>query len=148
LINIINILKNRSKLVLLRSHGLINNHNQLIQHLNPICRVSRIFPVLPISRLLMSLNDYDMPNRPADNLYIIKLFQKIISCVLYLPFNFIETVIYIILTVFINLLAYGLYQLYNNTQTLIYSFIPLIIIIIVTIIFGLKYKMPGFKSRH
>ena len=52
-------LQSRWKLVMLRSTGLMRDADSLIQHLNPACRVARRFPGLPISRLLMSLNDED-----------------------------------------------------------------------------------------
>jgi len=35
--------------------------SQVLQHLNPACRVARSFPELGMSRLLISLSDYDMP---------------------------------------------------------------------------------------
>ena len=38
-----------------------NQSNSLIQHFNPSCRTARLFPHLTVSRLLLSLNDYDLP---------------------------------------------------------------------------------------
>ena len=35
--------------------------SQLLQHLNPACRAARKVPELSMSRLLISLTDYDMP---------------------------------------------------------------------------------------
>jgi hypothetical protein len=39
----------------------MNNANNAVQHLNPACRVARLHPHLPVSRLLMSINDIDFP---------------------------------------------------------------------------------------
>lgn len=39
----------------------MRNKNSLIQHFNPVCRLARDYPHLPIARLLMSLNDFDLP---------------------------------------------------------------------------------------
>ena len=36
--------------------------NSLVQHFNPACRTMRRFPHLPISRFLLSINDYDVPH--------------------------------------------------------------------------------------
>lgn len=55
-------LKLRSRLILMRSRGLLKFSNALIQHFNPACRAARLFPSLPVARLLMSLGDYDFPN--------------------------------------------------------------------------------------
>jgi len=55
------LLRERAKYLTMRSRGLIKFSDSLIQHFNPACRAARAFPELPISRLLMSLNDYDLP---------------------------------------------------------------------------------------
>jgi len=53
----------RSKLVMMRTTGLMRDADALVQHFNPACRVARMYPQLPISRLLMSINDFDIPER-------------------------------------------------------------------------------------
>lgn len=51
----------RSRLVLLRTRGIVHEASlALIQHFNPACRASRAFPHLPVARLLLSVNDYDL----------------------------------------------------------------------------------------
>merc|ERR1711871_1437854 len=50
----------RGKSILSRKVGLIRNANSSVQHLNPAIRAARNHPALGISRLLMSLNDYDI----------------------------------------------------------------------------------------
>jgi hypothetical protein len=57
------LLRERAKTIMLRKTGLLKQANSLIQHFNPACRAARAFPDLPVARLLMSLNDYDLPMR-------------------------------------------------------------------------------------
>lgn len=44
-----------------RVDGIMSDCHALVQHFNPACRVARLYPSLPIARLLFSLNDYDVP---------------------------------------------------------------------------------------
>jgi len=56
----------RTKSILRRFHGLLfAGTNALLQHFHPACRASRYLPHLPISRLLMSLSDHDLPTQPV-----------------------------------------------------------------------------------
>jgi hypothetical protein len=55
------ILRERCQYILRRRAGAIIYANSWIQHFNPACRVARLFPHLPVSRLLMSLSDFDLP---------------------------------------------------------------------------------------
>jgi len=48
---------------MMRTTGLMRDADALVQHFNPACRVARMYPQLPISRLLMSINDFDIPER-------------------------------------------------------------------------------------
>jgi hypothetical protein len=50
-----------SKIVMTRSAGYMKYASCRIQHMNVACRVSRLYPRLPVSRFLMSLNDFDFP---------------------------------------------------------------------------------------
>jgi hypothetical protein len=54
----------RAKTIMMRNKGLMRDANSAIQHFNPVCRLSRKFPQLTICRLLMSLNDHDIPPKP------------------------------------------------------------------------------------
>jgi hypothetical protein len=54
-------LQYRSRSLIRRKTGLMKNLSSLVQHFNPACRAARSFPHLPVSRLLMSLNDFDLP---------------------------------------------------------------------------------------
>jgi hypothetical protein len=55
------LLKVRTEVLLRRYFGLMKHSNALIHHFNPACRAARSFPELPISRVLISLNDFDLP---------------------------------------------------------------------------------------
>jgi hypothetical protein len=43
----------------------MRDSNAMVQHFNPACRAARMYPALPISRLLMSVNDRDIPLSPT-----------------------------------------------------------------------------------
>ena len=53
---------NGSKTILRRLNGLMRDANCLLQHFNPACRVARSLPHLPVSRLLLSIGDQDLPS--------------------------------------------------------------------------------------
>ena len=55
------VLRDRAKAILKRNTGIVTDSNSLVQHLSPACRTARMFPHLSMSRLLMSLNDHDIP---------------------------------------------------------------------------------------
>jgi len=58
---LLGLLRERCHHIMSRVRGSITESSALIQHLNPACRVARKYPQYPISRYLMSLNDYDLP---------------------------------------------------------------------------------------
>jgi hypothetical protein len=64
-------LSKRSKLIMMRTHGMMRDADALIQHFNPACRAARMYPSLPMSRLLMSLNDHDLPPRQLPHVTLI-----------------------------------------------------------------------------
>jgi hypothetical protein len=53
-------LDHRSKLIIMRSKGVLTHSNDRVQHLNPACRAARKYPHLTVSRLLISINDSDL----------------------------------------------------------------------------------------
>jgi hypothetical protein len=55
----------KARLILRRTFGLMRDSNAMVQHFNPACRAARMYPALPISRLLMSVNDRDIPLSPS-----------------------------------------------------------------------------------
>ena len=50
----------RTRLVLMRSRGLMKDAHALVQHLNPSCRAARHFAILPVARFLISIADRDL----------------------------------------------------------------------------------------
>jgi len=85
----------RSKLILMRTHGLMRDAGSLVQHFNPACRAARMYPALPISRLLMSLNDTDLPHPelPHPTLLPWAYFSTGVVALLLLPEVLQETVL-------------------------------------------------------
>ena len=59
--SVFRVLRTRSKYILHREAGLIKTANAMIQHFNPICRAVRSFPQFAASRLIIALNDFDIP---------------------------------------------------------------------------------------
>jgi len=55
------ILKTRSRVIMMRTFGNLRGATSYQQHMNPACRVARQHPHLPVSRLLLSVNDMDVP---------------------------------------------------------------------------------------
>ena len=71
-------LRRRSKLVLIRSSGAMRNAHSMVQHLNPICRVARDHPYLQVARVLISLSDNDLEShssRLLSSFWSLNLFQ-------------------------------------------------------------------------
>ena len=55
------LLREKAKSIMQRSSGMIRDADALIQHINPACRAAQSYPHLPASRLLLSINDFDLP---------------------------------------------------------------------------------------
>jgi len=61
------ILRTRSRVIMMRTFGNLRDATTYQQHLNPACRVARQHPHLPISRLLLSISDVDVPISSEDS---------------------------------------------------------------------------------
>ena len=61
LASLLYILRHRAKAILSRTRGFMDNARCFVQRVNPGCRAARAFPSLPVSRLLLSLGDHDLP---------------------------------------------------------------------------------------
>ena len=96
-------LKRQSKLLALRTSGLIKDSKCMIQHLNPACRAARSFPELVVSRLLFGLRDDDLliqnlrlsqftilSNVNFDRIYLFAI-EGIITVAIYLLFSALVT---------------------------------------------------------
>ena len=55
------LLRERAEFILHRRQGSMSQANNFTQHFNPACRAARVVPHLPAARLLMAINDFDLP---------------------------------------------------------------------------------------
>lgn len=125
-------LKSRSKLMIMRSGGVLRNYRWLVQHMNPACRLSRLQPLcaLPIARLLMAVNDFDIPvyQRLSRWRYLYFLYcaprdvvRFVVSLPLrYLPVGLDEVVIELFSVVFVYVWATGFYLFAHYCHTYLY----------------------------
>ena len=59
-------LKHKARIIMMRTFGNLRDATSYQQHLNPACRVARLHPHLPVSRLLLSISDRDVSISPED----------------------------------------------------------------------------------
>ena len=80
----------RSKIILMRTGGVLRAYKWIVQHMNPACRVARLNPIcaLPVARLIMAINDFDLPLQTAGsvNFWIGILPRSVIEAVFLFPF--------------------------------------------------------------
>ena len=103
----------RSRLILMRTSGVMRNANALVQHFNPACRLARMYPQYPISRLLLSINDHDLPPLRRKSIYAAPYFYFTFGLLLiaYLPELLQETALDIITSTIIDFSALAFYFL-------------------------------------
>ena len=108
----IEMVRNRARVVLCRPYGLLRDSNALIQHFNPACRTARMFPELPISRLLFTLSDFDVPSKKKPAL-LARIWENIIYMVLLivlLPVTIQDTVMEMLISAGLNAFFYLMAQ--------------------------------------
>ena len=135
---IMNQLTKKSKLIMLRSSGVIRDANSAVQHINLGCRIARNYISLPISRFLLSLSDYDIINYRGIGYSLLR----------YIPFEIIDFVIELINVITVMLILYGFYQLYLTNLlafVLVVSILPLIILFICN--YDLFYESKELKYK-
>lgn len=139
--NIFNWLKLRGRIVLMRTRGLMRDSNALIQHFNPACRASRMFPSLPISRFLMTLSDFDVPLRKSYSIIGLPVF--VVSTVLFVTANFPvhlqDISVHMLTCICFNLIIIILHNLGSSNPTAMIA----IILVIVLGIFGREAVIHG-----
>ncbi len=139
--NIFNWLKLRGRIVLMRTRGLMRDSNALIQHFNPACRASRMFPSLPISRFLMTLSDFDIPLRKKYSIIGLPIF--VVSTVLFVTANFPvhlqDISIHMLTCICFNLIIIFLHNLGSSNPNAMIA----IILVIVLGIFGREAVIHG-----
>ena len=131
----------KSKLVLIRSSGLLRDFNSLVHHLNPACRVARVLPDLHVSRLLLSLGDHDIAiyknnhGRGIRYLWISAFFGRI-------PFWVTDMVGEMTLVLMLFAFFYAIYLLYFVSVFAV-VFTPVgLILVIVLIYYSKKITKP------
>ena len=160
---IVDRLVQRSKLILMRSGGVLRSYKWLVQHLNPACRVARTNPTcaLPVARLIMAINDYDLPKEsirsidrclqpftsiPRAILAIVLLFPKA-----YLPHFISDVVLSLLALVLINGFAVGLYFVSIYSGSYIYPIIIVVGLVCIWILYELFIRNAtaifGLQSR-
>ena len=130
-------LKLRFSSIMNRRAGAMRDANALIQHFNPACRAARLFPDLPVSRFLMSVNDYDIPKFAVEPSYyyysepfasLARFTMAVVNVLTTLPFSVQDTVVDIFGTVVINLLAIAFYLLGRVVMGVAIALVVLILI--------------------
>lgn len=104
-------LRDRARYIYKRTNGLMKTSRALVHHFNAACRASRQFPGLLTSRLLMSLNDFDLPvthrkptvtllHQMSELLFLIVLVS--LATLTVLPEAIQESIIEVIVTLGVN----------------------------------------------
>ena len=108
-------LKKSVKRSLFRNKGFLMG-SSAVQHLNPACRAARSVPHLSLARLLISLNDYDVPKAKHNrNLFgyiyetVFWLFVGLILLLSILPELVQEVIIKATVTVIVNLIYFAIF---------------------------------------
>ena len=79
-------LKKDTKKSIYRTRGYLIGPSNVVQHLNPACRAARSVPHLSLARLLISLNDFDVPKAKRSKM---SLFGYLYEAVFWLLVIFI-----------------------------------------------------------
>jgi hypothetical protein len=79
----LNMMSKSTKLIFIRRCGLMKDAHALVQHFNPACRVARLYPTLPISRLLISINDVDVRPLTIPQSWA---WKHVVTTICYMPF--------------------------------------------------------------
>jgi len=142
------LLSKRSRIILRRTSGLMRDSNALVQHYNPACRVARMYPALPISRLLMSIGDHDIPLQPVRtwlNLSYIYFTSGLVAIAL-LPEVLQESVLDIIAGGVVDFTALALYEFFSYssvTASLVFVFV--ICCVVYYVVDGNHYMMQLWR---
>ena len=131
------LLRKKTKIIMKRKYN-TNDSFALIQRFNATCRIARKFPYLSAAKLLITLNDYDLPIHfiiNKENIMkksLLKSFLLIIitSLMILLPDILRNTIIEAISNAYVNALLLAFVRLFTNS-----IYIAIIIIIAILIIY-------------
>ena len=70
--DILAMIRDRVKKLFSRAKCNLENHSLLMQHTNSACRAARKFPHLKTSKLLISLNDFDLPSAASKKTHVLR----------------------------------------------------------------------------
>ena len=104
--------RDRCRIILMRPHGLMRDSNALVQHFNPACRAARMFPELPISRVLMTVGDFDIPSIKKRSFVGASLYAlaNVFLVLVFLPITLQDTVFELLVTAGTNTAILGLWE--------------------------------------
>ena len=104
--------RDRCRIMLMRTNGLMRDSNALVQHFNPACRTARMFPELPISRILMTVGDFDVPSRKKKGVLGTILFYcgNFSMFLAFLPVTLQDSLLEILVALSANGALLGLYD--------------------------------------
>ena len=148
----------RVKIVMRRTKGVLLNTSELIQHLNPACRAARKFPELMVSRLLLSLNDYDFPsdvtNVAANRHVIIRVCLALISLfgfaiaiiITFLPDMFQETFVNVVVSGGISYIIVMTATMDTEDFSILISFLIVFFILLIVWEYRLHYQRVAAKE--
>jgi len=128
-------LKLRFASIMTRRPGVMQDALCPIQHLNPACRAARLFPDLPVSRFLMSVNDYDIPYFHPDLhtsstpvALLAAAGTALVAGLTSLPFSVQDSVVDILGTVLINAIAISFYLLGSVVPAVAFAIVALLLL--------------------
>lgn len=150
ILNLFRVMKMRGKTILRRSIGLMTHSHALMHHFNPACRAARIFPELPAARLLMSLNDFDIPvdySLQRRSSYVSRVMKISVFPVFFLffitfllPYTIQDAIIEALSITGFNFGVLGFYVLAS-----IQVYIPLLFFVCVVVLIGLSYCLFRYR---
>jgi len=123
-----------------RNAGMMRDANSLIQHFNPACRAARMFPGLPISRFLLSMNDHDVPKFSLSSTssgslirFVIALGTIAVYAIALMPYTIQDMVIELVANIFLNGVGLG-FILFGKLNAVASALIAIALIAIVVIV--------------
>jgi hypothetical protein len=151
------LLRDRAKSIMLRKDGHMRTANALVQHFNPACRAARKFPHLAASRLLLSLNDQDLPKKyvKKNNVTLVSAiagggFMVVVAMLFFMtlaPEAIADSLMEVVVTNGVNFSILGLAILANTNVSL-----PILFIIAVSFILWyrerVRYQTMHLKSKY
>ncbi|RYH17407.1 hypothetical protein EON65_28665 [archaeon] len=140
----------KSRLILMRTGGMMRNSLDLVQHFNPACRAARAHPQWPVSRVLLSLQDVDMPIRAPINVSAVYNVQQLVYSVCflftYLPKSMQQVYSCILAAAALNVIVFALRLL--SGESLGASIAIVIVLGLSTLLPVAHYIYIDFKKRQ